>query len=66
MFVIANANGFAGLKDDLARLRRTYETKRLNQVKRFHESLKKIAVEERDTWFPKKKKEDPVVEVVED
>ena len=66
MFVIANANGFAGLREDLTRLRRTYETKRLNQVKQFHESLKKIAHEERETWFPKKRKDEPTVEVVED
>lgn len=66
MFVISNANGLSGLKDDLARLRRTYETKRLNQVKKFHESLKKIAHEERETWFPKKKKEETSVEVVDE
>ena len=55
--------------EDLKRLRRMYESKRLEQTKRFKEALQKIVKEERETWFPKKKKSenDPLeVEVVDD
>jgi hypothetical protein len=62
--VLSTSKGFPD--DHLQRLRRVYEKKRLDQVKRFHESLKKIATEERDTWFPTKKKTDEPVEESDD
>lgn len=67
MRVLASGGGLpAG--DDLKRLRRMYETKRLEQTKRFKQALQKIVKEERETWFPEKKKpEEPLdVEVVDD
>lgn len=54
-----------GLPADLKRLRREYERKRMEQVKKFQETIKKIAHEERETWFPKRKEPEPVEEIEE-
>lgn len=67
MFVLSSSGSGLPIGEDLKRLRRMYETKRLDQIKRFQESLKKIAKEERETWLPAKKKPEPLdVEVVDD
>jgi len=53
MHVVLNTQS---LPADIQRLRREYESKRLAQIKRIRESIKKIAKEERETWFPPPKK----------
>jgi len=45
----------APIFQDLNRLKRKYESERLQQLKAIRESLKKVAVEERERYLPKKK-----------
>ena len=47
---------------DIQRVRREIERKRLDQLKRIREVVKKLADEEKDTWFPPPKKSEPTNE----